>query len=90
MHDPYAPPAGHGSPDALRKAERDATVALVLASVSVFVGAPVLGPLAIAKAVASRRVVSTVRATLALVLAFFGCATSLFFWFLFVWQLLAP
>lgn len=88
---PYAAPAS--APDtteAVANARTHATVALVLAGLAIFVLAPVLAPIAIVMAHRAGKVDPSWQGTATLVLAALALASSALFWFLFVWQLLAP
>lgn len=89
MHgpNPYAAPL---APDAHENARRDANLALALAIASVLVCAPVLGPLAMWKAVGTLKTSRPWQGIAAIVLAGVGLASSAVFWFLALWQYLAP
>ncbi len=84
---PRAPPPGLAPDEAAR---RDATWALVLGIASLVFCAPMTAPFAFWKAARALRVGASGRATVAVVLAVLGLASSALFWFLAIWQFLTP
>jgi len=91
MVNPYqapeaAPPVG----DPETAARREAGWALALGILSLFVCAPITAPFALWKASRALRLRPSGMATAAIVVAVFGLLTSLFFWFLAIWQFLTP
>lgn len=91
MVNPYqAPEAAASAVDPEATARRDAGWALALGIVSLFICAPITAPFALWKASRALRSRHSGMATAAIVVAVFGLLTSLFFWFLAIWQFLTP
>ncbi|MBX3213586.1 MAG: hypothetical protein KF850_16220 [Labilithrix sp.] len=91
MTNPYEPPITQAPAlNAPEAARRDANWALALGIASLVFCAPMTAPFALWKATRALRAGASGRATVALVLAALGLASSAFFWFLVIWQFLTP